>query len=161
MCYFILSYIDIVTTRAAARERVFHSWPAAREYPSSTYDSNNAYMAYERGRQAGRERGRQAGREGEGGKEAGKVRVREIARERGEREGDHASLDSYLPVNALDREAEDLGVGVVGDGGLGVEGAADGRHWLHLLHVPVNQESENQVSFCIFINMNITGAGGY
>ena len=81
MCYFILSYIDIVTARAAARERVFHSWPTVREYPSSTCDSNNAYMAYERGRQAGRERGRQAGREGEGGKEAGKVRVREIARE--------------------------------------------------------------------------------
>ena len=77
MCYFILSYIDIVTARAAARERVFHSWPAARGYPSSTCDSNNAYMAYERGRKGGRE----GGREGEGGKEAGKVRVREIARE--------------------------------------------------------------------------------
>ena len=40
---------------------------------------------------------------------------------------------SDLPVSALDREAEHLGVGV-GDGGLGVQGAADGRHWpLHEL----------------------------
>ena len=59
---------------------------------------------------------------------------------------------SDLPVSALDREAEHQGVGV-GDRGLGVQGAADGRHWPLLLHVPAEQASENHVNFYIGIQV--------